>query len=107
MVFLSLLSLLIIVFLYLDNNISEKEAIEISSSYLEHENPSFLFDHIYKIDTHRKTISDISDFKGRVWYIKYSQSADISAFFYLNADNGTLIKGYIIDRSGNIIKEFK
>jgi|GEM_PF-6043329 len=108
LVFLCLLVLVIITYSYLDKSIGEKEAIEIASSYLEHEDPSFLLDHIYKIDTRKERISEeVSHFKGKVWYIKFTQNAEITAFFYLDADNGTLIKGYIIDRKGNIIKKFK
>ncbi|MFA9558966.1 hypothetical protein ACERII_16775 [Evansella sp. AB-rgal1] len=88
------------------NSISKEKAITISQSYLETETPSFLLDHAYLIDTEKEKITDIENSNGKVWFVRLLQGVETTAIFYLNSEDGSLIEGYIINRSGERIKEF-
>ncbi|MCT8137988.1 hypothetical protein H1D32_09605 [Anaerobacillus sp. CMMVII] len=110
--FVILISIIVIsVYLITKSNISQQEAIEIANSYIENESPSFLLNYIYKIDTSEKKITDVNfpeEFQGIIWYLVYYQDVDTSGVFYINANNGELLKGYVINNAdGNITRSFK
>jgi hypothetical protein len=99
-------ALVIGIYIMTNSNINEQKALTIANSYVGNELPSFLLDQIYLIDTRKENISEIREFKGTVWYLKYIQDVETTAIFYIDSENGDLLKGYIINRNGEVIKKF-